>query len=58
MKTGYELIHKEPSKKELKRIMDNWNKMPIILQEISDKKSMELYGVDNKTHYKQLLKEY
>lgn len=58
MNTGYELIHKEPSKQELKRIMQNWEKMPIVLQDISDSKSIELFGVDNRTHYKQLLKEY
>lgn len=56
--TKIELIHKEPSLKELKRIWKNWNLMNDNQKNISDKKSIELFGIDNKTHYYQLLKEY
>lgn len=58
METGIELIHKEPSKKELERIWKNWQLMSDDMKEKSDKKSIELFGVDNKTNYKRLIKEY
>lgn len=56
--TGIELIHKEPSLKELDRIWKNWNLMTDKMKKVSDKKSIELYGVDNKKHYKELFNEY
>jgi hypothetical protein len=55
---GIELIHKEPSLKELNRIWDNWNKMSKEMKDLSDKKSKELFGCSNAEHYKKLLKEY
>lgn len=58
METGIELIHKEPSKKELERIWKNWQLMSDDMKEKSDKKSIELFGVDNKTNYERLIKEY
>lgn len=57
-KTGIELIHKEPTIEELQRIWNNWNLMADEQKRISDEKSIELFGVDNKTHYEQLITEY
>lgn len=56
--TGIELIHKEPSKLEFERIWLNWNQMPDRLKRISDKKSLELFGMTNEQHYKKLILEY
>lgn len=56
--TGIELIHKEPSYDELLRIWSNWNLMPDELKAISDQKSIELFGVDNETHFYQLQELY
>lgn len=58
MDSGIELIHKEPSKKELERIWNNWNKMSYLQKRESDKKSIELFGKTNKDHYYELLKSY
>lgn len=55
---GIELIHKEPSLKELKRIWENWNLMSDDMKEKSDKKSQELFGCTNEENYKKLLEEY
>lgn len=56
--TGIELIHKEPTKEELDRIWANWQLMTNEQKKTSDAKSIELFGVDNKTHYHQLCIEY
>ena len=53
-KSGIELIHKEPTAKELHRIWGNWKQMTSEQQAISDKKSIELFGMCNKEHYKKL----
>ena len=50
-KHGIELIHEEPSKKEQKRIWNNWQKMQPKMKEISDKKSIELFGMNNYDHH-------
>lgn len=57
-KTGIELIHKEPSLEELDRIWNNWNLMSDEQKQISDKKSMELFGVSNEDNYYTLQKSY
>lgn len=57
-KTGIELIHKEPTIEEMERIWNNWNAMTDEQKAISDKKSIELFGMDNCTHYWSLAKEY
>lgn len=57
MGTGIELIHREPSKKELERIWNNWNLMDPDQKRQSDIESRRLYGIDNRTHYNQLIKE-
>lgn len=54
--TGVELIHKEPSIEEQKRIWRNWKQMPDNMKKKSDEKSIELFGIDNKTHNNQIMK--
>jgi len=56
--TGIELIHKEPSLKELNRIYDNWNKMTPLLKRASDVRSIEFFGMKNIDHYNELKTEY
>ena len=58
MDTGIELIHKEPTLSELLRIRKNWDLMSKEQKMISDKKSIELFGLTNKEHFKFLLWEY
>jgi hypothetical protein len=58
MKTGLELIHKEPSKKELERIWANWQLMTPEQKSESDKKSIELFGKTNEENYNELIKLY
>jgi len=48
--TGIELVHKEPSIEEQKRIWENWNEMADDMKKKSDEKSIELFGVDNFSH--------
>jgi len=57
-KTGIELIHEEPDLQELNRIWNNWKLMTDQQKEISNKKSIELFGIDNEEHYKKLLEKY
>ena len=52
--TGIELIHKEPSQEELDRIWKNWQLMPQDMKDISDKKSIEMFGCTNAEHYNKL----
>ncbi len=54
--TGIELIHEEPTREELKRIWDNWNEMTDAMKDFSNKKSLELFNIDNEQHYKFLSK--
>lgn len=58
MKTGIELIHREPTRTELKRIWKNWQQMTPDQKRISDRKCRELFGCDNKTLYEYLLPQY
>ena len=57
-KKGIELIHKEPTYAEFKRICENWDLMNDQQKALSDKMSMKLYGMTNKEHMKVLEKEY
>ena len=50
MKTGIELIHREPDEEEQVRIWKNWQLMTDEQKKISDEKSKELFGVDNAAH--------
>ena len=56
--TGIELIHREPTYQELYRIWQNWQLMDDEEKMISDQKSVELFGIDNETHFYQLQDEY
>lgn len=56
--TGIELIHHEPSYEELQRIWKNWQLMSDKEKIMSDQKSIELFGVDNETHFYQLQDQY
>lgn len=56
--TGIELIHREPTYKELQRIWKNWQLMSDEEKIMSNQKSIELFGVDNETHFYQLQDEY
>ena len=58
MDTGIELIHREPSKTELKRIWSNWNQMTADQKKKSDAKCKELFGCDNKFLYNFLIVQY
>jgi hypothetical protein len=54
--TGLELIHKEPTLAEQKRIWRNWQKMTAEMKAKSDAKSKELFGQDNATHNKDIMR--
>ena len=58
MKTGLELIHREPSVEELRRIWANWQLMSQEQKAKSDEKSIELFGKTNAEHYKELIGTY
>ena len=58
MDNGIELIHREPSRTELKRIWSNWNQMTADQKKKSDAKCMELFGCDNKFLYNFLIVQY
>jgi hypothetical protein len=57
-KSGIELIHREPTRKELKRILQNWNKMTQFMQDLSDTKSYFFFKCDNRENYKKLIRSY
>lgn len=58
METGIELIHREPTEREFRRILGNWKSMSDKQKAQSDRKSIELFGMDNLNHAKVLKKEY
>ena len=53
--SGIELIHKEPSLSELYRIKSNWDLMDDNMKKQSDNKSIDLFKMDNITHFNKLL---
>lgn len=55
--TGIEMIHPEPEVKENIRIWKNWNLMTDNDKEKSDKKSLEIFGLTNKEHHLQIIRE-
>jgi len=57
-KNGIELIHKEPTYEEFKRICRNWKLMPDDLKKKSDEFSLKVFGMTNLEHMKELEKEY
>ena len=48
---GIELVHQTPTKQEMEEIWDRWQKMSKKKQEISDQKSIELFGMTNEQHH-------
>ena len=48
---GIELVHQTPTKQEMEEIWNRWQKMSRNKREISDKKSIELFGMTNEQHY-------
>ena len=48
---GIELVHQTPTKQEMEEIWDRWQKMSKKKQKISDKKSIELFGMTNEQHH-------
>ena len=57
-RTGIELMHKEPSKEEFERVWKNWNLMSPEQKALSDRKSKELFGIDNAATYDKLKSTY
>lgn len=55
--TGIELIHKEPTLVEQVRIWHNWQKMDLKQKRKSDTRSLELFGITNEKHHKQIMNE-
>lgn len=56
--TGIELIHKEPTLDERKRIWKNWNEMSDEMKKKSDEKSLELFLKDNNAHNEEIMREW
>lgn len=56
--TGIELVHMEPTREELERIIMNWKLMDYLQKRKSNKKSKELFGLTNLQHAKELLEQY
>ncbi|MFH0846095.1 MAG: hypothetical protein V1851_01700 [Patescibacteria group bacterium] len=56
--TGIELIHKEPVREEQERIWKNWNEMIDEMKQESDKKSLEIFGIDNFSHNQKIMQEW
>ena len=55
--SGIELIHKEPTREEQKRIWNNWQEMTEEQKKISDEKSLEFFGVTNEVNNLRILRE-
>lgn len=53
--TGIELIHQEPTLEEQKRIWQNWQEMSEDLKLKSEAKSLELFGMNNFEHHKEIM---
>jgi hypothetical protein len=55
--SGIELIHKEPTPEEQKRIWENWKEMTPEQKKISDEKSLEFFGMTNEEHQSQIMSQ-
>lgn len=58
MKTGLQLIHRQPTKTQLMRIWKNWQRMTDDQKIVSDQKCMQLFGVTNQVLYGYLIPQY
>ncbi|MBI5138689.1 MAG: hypothetical protein HZA95_02730 [Candidatus Vogelbacteria bacterium] len=56
--TGIELIHKEPTLEEQKRIWRNWLEMTDDMKEESDRKSLQLFDKDNESNNQEIMKSW
>ncbi len=56
--TGIELIHKEPTVEEQRRIWKNWNEMTDNMKRESDQKSIELFGIDNFSNNEKIIQAW
>ena len=55
--TGIEIICETGDLFQLHKMWTNWNKMPKELQLESDRKSLELFGINNEKHFSKISKE-
>lgn len=58
MDSGIELVHQEPTIEELDRIYANYRAMPVRMKRLSNAKSKQLFGINNRDHYYRLREEY
>lgn len=56
--TGIALVYPTETQEELVHIWKEWQSLSDDDREQSDKKSIELFGMDNKSHYDILLLTY
>ena len=56
--SGIELIHKELTIQEQKRIWYNWQQMTDEMKRKSDEKSMELFGESNTKYNDKIMREW
>lgn len=54
-RTGIELIHEEPTIEEQIRIWNNWQEMTLEMKQKSDTKSLELFGLTNAEHHREIM---
>jgi len=55
---GIELVHQEPTLIEQQRIWQNWQEMTAEMKELSDQKSLELFGQTNAEHNQKIMRNY
>lgn len=55
---GIELIHKEKTYKEQNRIWKNWQEMSEEYKNISDKKSIEFFGINNRENHLKIMNDW
>ena len=53
-----ELVHREPTLRELERVWRNWRQMPEDKRRESDRKSRELFGASNERHHEVLVADW
>ena len=58
MKTGLQLIHRQPTKTQLERIWNNWQRMTDDQKIVSDQKCIQLFGCTNQQLYNYLIPQY
>lgn len=58
MKYGIELISKQPTLNQQQKLWQNWLLMSEKQKTISDKKSIEIFGISNQINHKRIMKFY